>query len=49
LTSKKGDAIILMPWGRHREGRIFLAVRVVKHAKGHYETQDVDFGRVYRW
>jgi hypothetical protein len=24
-------------------------VRVVEHIEGHYETEDVEFGRVYRW
>ncbi len=24
-------------------------VRVVKHVEGSYETQDVEFGTVYRW
>jgi hypothetical protein len=28
---------------------MFLVMRIIKHAKGYYETQDVDFGRVYRW
>jgi hypothetical protein len=26
-----------------------FAVRIIEHAKGHYETQDVEYGRVYRW
>jgi hypothetical protein len=42
LTSIRGDAIIPVPWGRHREGRIvFLVMGLIKHAKGYYETQDV--------
>ncbi len=24
-------------------------VRVIKHLEGRYETQDVEFGKVYRW
>ncbi len=24
-------------------------MRIIEHTKGHYETQDVEFGRVYRW
>jgi hypothetical protein len=24
-------------------------VRIIEKSVGHYETQDVDFGRVYRW
>jgi hypothetical protein len=24
-------------------------MRVVERVEGHYETQDVEFGRVYRW
>ena len=49
LTSIRGDAIIPVPWGRHRERRMFFAVRIVEHVKGHYETQDVEYGRVYKW
>jgi hypothetical protein len=49
LTSIRGDAIILVPWGRHRERRMFFAVRIIEHVEGHYETQDVEYGRVYKW
>ncbi|MDQ3943489.1 MAG: hypothetical protein M3254_10365 [Actinomycetota bacterium] len=24
-------------------------MRVIEHAEAHYETQDVEFGRVYKW
>jgi ribosomal protein L37E len=26
-----------------------FAMRIIEHTKGHYETQDVEFGKVYRW
>jgi hypothetical protein len=41
-----------VPWGRHgkhRERGKFLAMRIIEQTNGHYETQDVELGRVYRW
>jgi hypothetical protein len=41
-----------LPWGRHgmhRERGKFLAMRITEQTNGHYKTQDVDLGRVYRW
>ncbi len=52
LTATRGDAIIAESWGRHRqrrEGRKFFTVRIIEHAKGHYEIQNVEYGRVYKW
>ncbi len=28
---------------------MFFAVRIIEHTKSHYETQDVEYGNVYRW
>jgi hypothetical protein len=28
---------------------MLFAMRIIEHHKGHYETQIVEFGRVYKW
>jgi hypothetical protein len=43
--------------GRHTENRKDAtgqqreetAMQIIEHTEGHYEAQDVEFGRVYRW
>lgn len=34
--------------GNQKEGDT-AAMRIIERVEGHYETQDVEFGRVYRW
>ena len=34
-------------WGKGKED-VFV-MRVIEHTEGHYETQDVEFGKVYKW
>lgn len=43
------DAMIIVSWGRHKEGRMFFAMRTIEHTMGPYEVQDVQYGKVYRW
>jgi hypothetical protein len=32
-----------------RERRMVFSVRITQRTKGHYETQDVEYGKVYKW
>jgi hypothetical protein len=32
-----------------RERRSFSSMWIIEHTEGHYETQDVEHGTVYRW
>lgn len=32
-----------------REEKRSMVMKVIEHTEGHYEAQDVEFGRVYRW
>jgi hypothetical protein len=29
--------------------RLLAAMRIIEHVEAHYEVQDVDFGKVYKW
>jgi hypothetical protein len=32
-----------------RERRSISSMWIIEHTEGHYETQDVEYGKVYRW
>jgi hypothetical protein len=32
-----------------RERRRFSSMWIIEHTEGHYETQNVEYGKVYRW
>jgi hypothetical protein len=33
-------------WGK---GKALFVMRIIEHTEGHYEVQDLELGKVYRW
>jgi hypothetical protein len=32
-----------------KDKEVFVLVRIIEQLEGHYEVQDVEFGKVYKW
>ena len=43
------DQSWLRSWGRAMGKEEFSSMWILEHTEGHYETQDVEYGKVYRW
>src|SRR5918992_1453256 len=48
LTPTVAFAIMPPPFGE-KEKEVSFTMMIIERAKAHYEAQDVEFGRVYKW
>jgi hypothetical protein len=48
LTARKAFAIMSLLFGG-RGRRFLFTMRIVERVESHYETQEVEVGRVYKW
>jgi hypothetical protein len=43
----KKSLVPVRKWGKGKEE--FSSMRIIEHTEGHYEVQDVQYGKVYKW